>query len=240
MPRRSREKDNYGVYHIKQQSSGVLKLFANEGDRREFLSILSQTAEKNNFRLLSYCVAEADEYHLILDANGCDISKVMKEINIRYSIHKECQGQLFRDRFQSRLLTSSFTGEEDPKVPLFFASPAQYHSCRNFQEAWGSFVQVEEAKGQRAPLPEEAVFQRGCRERIATMEEAQDELSAKARELNMSLAQILRDKPLRNALIQRLKACSTLSLKEIGQVFGGLSESSVSKLLNAGRQRSES
>lgn len=231
MARRSREKDNYGVYHITQRSSGSVRLFEDEGDRQEFLAILNQTAEKNNFHLLGYCVSREDEYHLILDANGCDISKVMKEINIRFSLRKNCSGELFRDRFRSRLLTSGL--EEGEKAAQLVIG--EYLSCRDLKEALGELTLVAPDKTAETDAGE-PIFRRGCRERIGSLAEAETLLGQKAKELERTIPELLKDKPLRNELIRHMKTCSTLSMKEIGQLFGGLSESTVSKLLKAGGQ----
>lgn len=229
MARKSRERDDYGVYHVRQQSSGITELFSDDGEREAFLEIIRQSAEKNNFRLLSYCVADPDIYHLILDSNGCDISRIMKEINIRYSIFKDCRGELFKDRFQSRLLTSGYEREGSGDEAVRIGPPRQYSSCQDFRESIRALTPAGEFADLTTSL-DQSVFQRGCRERISTREEAEERLKERAEALDRSLDELIRDKPLRNELILEMKACSTLSMKEIGQIFG-LSESSVSKLL---------
>lgn len=229
MARKSRERDDYGVYYIRQQSSGITRLFSDDSQREAFLDIVSQSALKNNFRLLSYCVADPDIYHLILDANGCDISKVMKEINIRWSIYKDCRGELFKDRFQSRLLTSGLEEEGGGGPAVRIGLPGQYSSCQDFRESIRALTPAAEFNALSSPL-DQAVFERGCRERITTRQEAEERLKERAEALGRTLTELIRDKPLRNELIQEMKACSTLSMKEIGEIFN-LSESSVSKLL---------
>lgn len=235
MPRKSRVKDNYGVYHIKQRGSGMARLFEDEGDRAAFLDILKIAREKNNFRLLAYCISKEDEYHLILDSNGCDISQIMKEINIKYSIHKNCQGCLFKDRFQSELLSSNFAQKEEAEpTSANFREHTSFSSCQEFLKKLDEMNVLEEAEFESVPERETEMFQRGCRERISSVEEARSQLSEQAAAMGRPLEAIFKDKPLRNQLILRMKSCSTLSMKQIGEIFGGLSESSVSKLLNAG------
>ncbi|HCW73194.1 MAG TPA: hypothetical protein DHM90_04710 [Clostridiaceae bacterium] len=51
-------------------------------------------------------------------------------------------------------------------------------------------------------------------------------------ERGMSLTELLKEKELRNELILKFRKNSTLSLKELGSLFGGLSESSICKILN--------
>ena len=53
-----------------------------------------------------------------------------------------------------------------------------------------------------------------------------------ARELTLS--ELNKDKDLRNTWICEARRASCLTQKEIGSVFGGLSESMVSKILNQG------
>lgn len=232
MPRKSRVKDNYGTYHIRQRGSGLTPLFADETDRAEFLEIVIRTGEKNNFRVMAYCVAEEDQYDLILDANGCDISKVMKEINIRFSIHKKCEGCLFRDRFQSELLSSALivdpTGTSTP-----ISGSSDLTGCREFLKRIDELRVMEDQPYESLAGALDQVYQRGCQERIQDMAEARARLNAQLQELGMDLTGLRRDKVLRNQLMMRMKACSTLSLKQLGEVFGGLSESSVSKIVNA-------
>ena len=233
MPRKPRVKDNYGVYHIKQNGSGLVKLFDGDVDRTNFLDIILNVGEKNNFRILAYCISEADEYHLILDANGCDISKVMKEINIKYSIFKDCRGCLFKDRFQSKLLNSTFEISKDRSSnDLERKGGTSFSVCAEFLKELDEMSILDQAAFESFPAQVRDVFQRGCQERVTTMDEASTKLLDLADKMGKDLQGILKDKPLRNALIRRMKACSTLSMKQIGELFGGLSESSVSKLLN--------
>lgn len=237
MPRKSRVKDNYGVYHIKQSGSGLAKLFNDDRDRDGFLEIVKKVREKNNFRILAYCISAEDEYHLILDANGCDISKVMKEINIRFSIHKDCQGCLFKDRFQSELLNSAFRPDAAyVSADLDLKSRDPFSACQEFMKKLDDLSILDQPDYKTVSDQVREVYQRGCQERISTVADARANLAEQARTMGRTEAEILKDKPLRNALIVRLKSCSTLSMKQIGEVFGGLSESSVSKLLNAGLQ----
>lgn len=235
MPRTSRVKDNYGVYHVWQHGSGQARLFNGPQDRTDFLAILRQTGAKNNFRILAYCIAEDDEYHLILDANGCDISKVMKEINIRYSIRKDCAGCLFKDRFHSRLLSSrreapaagDTTGPDGGAEKLLLG-------CTDFMKKVDELTVVDGRVFQSGPDTPIEVYGPGCQERISSREEALARLRDQAGALGLTFEEVLKDKPLRNDFLLRMKACSTLSMKDLGQVFGGLSESTVSKLLNTG------
>lgn len=209
-----------------------MPLFADESDRAEFLDIVIRSGEKNNFRVMAYCVAEADQYDLILDANGCDISKVMKEINIRYSIHKKCEGCLFRDRFQSELLSSALVVDQ-VEISTPVSDGSEVTGCREFFRCIEELKVMEDKPYESLPGALDQVYQRGCQERIHDMAEASAILASQLQEMGTDLAGLRKDKVLRNQLMMRMKACSTLSLKQLGEIFGGLSESSVSKIVNA-------
>lgn len=234
MPRKSRVKDNYGTYHIRQRGSGLTRLFADAEDRDQFLEILRLAGEKNNFQVMAYCVSNADQYDLILDSNGCDISKVMKEINIRYSIYKQCEGCLFKDRFQSELLSSAMADPQKSQVEGTAVSPmTDFSSCSEFLKHIAYMTVLDETSFESMPGSLQCTYQRGCQERIETVEAAAVRLADQLKELGIDFSALKKDKPLRNQMINQMKACSTLSLREIGTVFGGLSESSVSKIVNA-------
>lgn len=233
MARKPRIKDNYGTYHIRQRGSGITKLFADPADRKEFLEIVLKTGEKNNFQIMSYCISEPDRYDLIIDANGCDISKVMKEINIRYSIYKKCEGCLFKDRFQSELLSTSITSL-DP------ATITEFSSCNEFLRCMSEMTVVSEMSFESVPGSLEQVYERGRQERLVTVKEAREHVEGQLSALAMDWQKLKKDKALRNQLILQMKACSTLTLREIGEVFGGLSESTVSKLVNSEKNKSKS
>ena len=63
------------------------------------------------------------------------------------------------------------------------------------------------------------------------MEQAIDKAIELGKTQNLSLDQIIYDKKKRNEMIKIVREASTLTLKQIGEIFGGLSESAVSKIL---------
>ena len=60
---------------------------------------------------------------------------------------------------------------------------------------------------------------------------AKDKLETIATERGLTLDELLKNKSLRNELIRLFRKHSTLSLKQLGELFGNLSESTISKLL---------
>lgn len=215
MARKAREKEAYGTYYITQNSSGCRPLFKNNDDRDYFMNILQRAVNKYDFKLIEYCAHSDNSYHLIIDVNGGDLSNIMKSINISYGMYATCDGKLFNDRYKSQPI----------KSPEDLAKLQEHlHQGVNDQDSYNSFCQT-------LILP--------CNDRpgtfsdcINTVEQATEKLLTIAGNTQQTVQEIISDKTLRNQLIQDFRKNSTLSLKSLGQVFGGLSESSICKILN--------
>jgi len=210
MARKARIKDAYGRFHVRQAGGGVRPLFRDEADRSRFVDEVKRAQRKFGFRLLGCCLTGPDEYHLVLDVNGTDLSSLMKSLNIAYALYAQCEGPLFHDRYQSWPLST------DAEV-------------RELIDRFPSTTGPEDAlsAGVTDPAP-------SCRECLRTLDDAQRHLEKIARGDRTASDALVADRNRRNALIRDFRRMSTLSLKELGQLFGGLSESSVSKILNAG------
>jgi hypothetical protein len=72
----------------------------------------------------------------------------------------------------------------------------------------------------------------GCDTCLNSYETAEKKLISLADLEKMSREHYIKDKDRRNELIRTFRKHSTLSMKEIGKLFGGLTESSVCKILN--------
>ena len=112
MARKARIKDPYGTFHITQSGGGQKLLFEKEEDRTEFLEILKKAQTQFQFKLYAYCLLSDNQYHLVMDLNGADMSKVMKSINIGYAMYKDQKEPLFKDRYKSVLLKGTEDAEE--------------------------------------------------------------------------------------------------------------------------------
>ncbi len=207
MARKARIKENFGLFHVRQTGGGTRPLFRDEADRLRFQEEVRRARRKFGFRLLGCCVPGPDEYDLVLDTNGSDLSSLMKSLNIAYALYAHGEGPLFRDRYRSWPLAS----EEEARA-LLSRIPA---------------VLGPEDADDSEPL---------CRECLSNLPDARARLEEIARSDRTEPADLLSDHDRRNALIRDFRRMSTLSLRELGQLFGGLSESSVSKILDAGRK----
>jgi DNA-directed RNA polymerase specialized sigma subunit len=84
-------------------------------------------------------------------------------------------------------------------------------------------------------LKSHSIFSQGLRECInciTSVEEADSRIGEILNRKGISLVELLKDKEERNRMILQLRRESTLSLKQIGGLMGGLSESTVSKIIS--------
>lgn len=219
MPRRARIKTEFGIFHIVQQGGTCRQLFETDQDRIKFITILERSKNKFNFVLHGYCLLNSNRYDLIIDVNGGDLSKIMKSINIAYAMYAKCNGKIFSDRYKSTLLE---TDEQLASIKQIIkdnkkkATSDCYNMC---------YDNIE-------PLALDSLDLEDCDNCIKCITTASEKLSAIAKSKGMTVDVLLKDKETRNRLIKSFRKSSTLSLKALGQLFGGLSESSISKILN--------
>lgn len=231
MARTARIKDDFGTFLIRQTGAGERNLFESEADRYRFMEILKRTQANFNFRLYAYCLLSDNEYLLVLDTNGSDLSKVMKSINISYAMYIKCKGKLFRDRYKSTLINEkdeilqAIRGLHDrSKETSEWNSFCVYCEKSPLKLDWVTLLSKEDTE--HAALADDE-----CRDCLHTLEEARLKLSFLARDRGLSVEELLTNRALRNRMILDFRKGTTLSLKELGILFGGISESSVSKII---------
>lgn len=122
MPRNAREKTKDAIFHIMARSISEVDLFKDKDDKKKYLSLVKKYQTLYKFRVYGYCLMDT-HVHMIIDANGADISDVMHSINFSYAlyfniIHKR-HGHLFQDRFRSRMVNNE---------NYLFASSAYVHN----------------------------------------------------------------------------------------------------------------
>ena len=234
MARQARVKDKFGVYHISQEGSGHRNLFENDNDRNEFLSIVSNSKEKNDFKLYGYCLVKPNSYQLIINSDGADISRIMQEINIKFALYLDSSLPIFNDRYKSNLIRS--------KDKLMSILEEMHINGRKAAGDYNSYCFYDENELRTTflldqedldSLPDDCrSIERRDKSHIGNLSQAEAQLNRIAKLENTSLEELLRDRPRRNNLIKEFRKNSTLTLRELGQVFGNLSESTISKILN--------
>lgn len=237
MARAARVKETYGIFYIHQTSSGERPLFSSDEDRAYFLEVLKRAQKKFEFKLYAYCMLSPNAYHLVLDPNGSDLSSIMKSINIGYAMHVKCDHPLFRDRYKSTPLNSS--EEVARKIQNIhkqsdspFSSYCHYDLQHPLPLDWISSLTPDAYTGASLTDGSSTVQEIDCKTCITTLREAKSHLDRLAKEDGKNTSDLLKDKTCRNQLIKDFRKQSTLSLKELGDLFGGLSESSICKILN--------
>jgi REP element-mobilizing transposase RayT len=107
IPRIARQKTIDAIFHIMARSISELDLFRDDDDKLKYLSLVKKYQKLYQFRVYGYCLMDT-HVHLIIDANGADISRIMHSINFSYAqyynaVHKR-HGHLFQDRFRSKMV----------------------------------------------------------------------------------------------------------------------------------------
>jgi putative transposase len=107
MPRMARQKDKQSIYHVMVRSIKEVDLFETEKDKIRYFKIIRKYKEKYQFKLYAFCLMD-NHGHLMIDANGADISKIMHSINFSYAQYFNREhnrhGHLFQERFKSKIV----------------------------------------------------------------------------------------------------------------------------------------
>ena len=100
------KKDDF-IYHVMMRSISDIPLFRNDKDRDRYLFYVKKYQKKFGFKVYAYCLM-ATHAHLLIDANGADISKFMHGINQSYAQYFNRKynrhGHVFQDRFKSKVV----------------------------------------------------------------------------------------------------------------------------------------
>jgi len=109
MSRKKRFKPKDSIFHIISKSISEVTLFKCKEDKERYMLLIRKYKTLFNFKLYGYCLMD-NHVHLMVDANGADISKVMHGINFSYAIYfnkkYEREGHLFKDRFKSKVVNN--------------------------------------------------------------------------------------------------------------------------------------
>ena len=107
MPRNARVKTDDSIFHIMCKSISEVNLFKDDNDKETYLLLVKKYKNLYNFKVYGYCLMD-NHSHLMIDANGADISKVMHGINFSYAMYfnrkYDREGHLFKDRFKSKIV----------------------------------------------------------------------------------------------------------------------------------------
>ncbi|MBK5251738.1 MAG: transposase [Peptostreptococcaceae bacterium] len=242
MARKAREKVPFGTYLVQQSCVEGKNIFDSDTDRHNFLEILQEKKAQFQFKVYGYCLADKQAYKLVLYDNGSDISKIMKSINISYAYRMRNRGKIFRGRYRSTLIKSP----EDLRIVL-----NTLHGEKPCCDYWSAItdtlldsdIYFTPGKSNRESV---MIYDTetgeicldvnpSCKDRtdcIRTLDQGMKLLKAAAKVHGLTLEQFLSNKQLRNSELLNFRKMTTLSLKEIGTLFGGLGESAVCKIIS--------
>jgi len=95
------------IYHVMGRSISDIPLFRDDKDRDKYLFYVKKYQKKFDFKVYAYCIMTTHA-HLLVDANGADISKFMHGINQSYAQYfnfkYDRHGHVFQDRFKSKVI----------------------------------------------------------------------------------------------------------------------------------------
>jgi putative transposase len=86
MARKARVKTNESIFHIVCKSISEVNLFKNDDDKEKYLSLVKKYKKLYKVKIYGYCLMN-NHTHLLIDANGADISKVMHGVNLCYAMY---------------------------------------------------------------------------------------------------------------------------------------------------------
>lgn len=258
MPREARKKAVYSTYYIFQEGKNKL-LFRNDQEKDIFVEVLKKTKKKYNFKLYAFCI-QRDFYKLIIFDNGNDITKIMKSINVSYTMrvnnHRTEKGKIFVERFKSKIIDNGQMLLELSKNIHIDAEELKdsYSSyCAYFKTEKNKLIDTDiilkgiiaknqVKKYQMYVNNEESLEDIVCEydfyecvnkdQCIDTLIKGKKKLKGILKQKKMTIEEVLMNKKTRNELIKEFRQNSTLSLKEIGKLFGGISPSGICKILN--------
>lgn len=221
MARTARKIQDTSIYSIEQQSK--VQLFRNDADRQKMIDIVSNAQKKFGFTCYAFCLLSDYGFKFILDVKDKNISNIVSSISIAYALYRKADTKLFTQRFKSIPLYSK---EEVSKIVQLINRPSDsrynsycfYHQNNSDPLDW--LVDVHHQ-------PIEIIREK----KSAEIEDADHLLKQWLMKNDCCMDDLKKNKPLRNECIVRLHRETNCSMKQLGSLFGGLSESLVSKII---------
>lgn len=107
LPRIARIKNYDSIFHIMCRSITEVSLYRDKADKIKYLMLLKEYQAVFSYKIYAYCLMSSHN-HILIDANGADISKVFHGINLKYARYYNKKykrhGHLFQDRFKSKIV----------------------------------------------------------------------------------------------------------------------------------------
>lgn len=96
-----------GFHHITARGNNRRALFADDGDRRVFLSVLGEAATRHHCSVHAFCLM-TNHIHLVIEDHEAELSNCLRQMNSRYAQRFNRRhgrtGHVFEGRFWNSLL----------------------------------------------------------------------------------------------------------------------------------------
>lgn len=95
------------VYHITSRGNAKSKIFLDDQDRENFLTVLGFVVKRYNWLCYTYCLMD-NHYHLIIETPEANLSRGMRQINgiytQKYNLWHRKTGHVLQGRYKSILV----------------------------------------------------------------------------------------------------------------------------------------
>ena len=95
------------VYHVTSRGNRKGSIYQDDRDRREFLVLLGDVCDRNNWCVHAYCLM-TNHYHLVIETPEANLSKGMQQLNGMYTQrYNRCHngvGHVFQGRYKAILV----------------------------------------------------------------------------------------------------------------------------------------
>jgi putative transposase len=84
MARRARSQLRDGIFHVTSRGNRSQVVFADDGDRRFFVTLLHRITLERRWCINSYCLLDS-HYHVLIETSVAELSLGMKRLNGTYA-----------------------------------------------------------------------------------------------------------------------------------------------------------
>lgn len=140
-------------YHIISRGDDRKSIYKTESDYLKFLEYILKAKDRFNFYLHCYCLM-TNHYHLLVETNEANLSKIMQFLNTSYTIYYNIKhgrsGHLFQGRFKSILIDQDSYYDQlvgyihtNPVTAKMVTDPSKYRWSSYGSYIYGSSAYVD-------------------------------------------------------------------------------------------------
>ncbi|MDP7420761.1 MAG: transposase [bacterium] len=107
MPRKPRIHYPGAVYHVILRGNAGQNIFFDTADRYKYFHLLQEGIERFNHSIHAFCLM-SNHVHLVIQANDIPLSRIMHNLNFRYTAYlnrrMKTSGHIFQGRYKAILV----------------------------------------------------------------------------------------------------------------------------------------